>query len=114
MGRANNLLGALWANNLLGALCANNLLGTRWSSAGALESFEDLNMLLATMSDPQTGALAAPRPPDVPVQRLRFGQTSRKDTWWVGPALWGLLFVVGFGYLGWGLVQPHYYWAPPY
>jgi hypothetical protein len=32
----------------------------------------------------------------------------------VGPALWGVLFVVGFGYLGWGLLQPHNYWADPY
>jgi hypothetical protein len=51
---------------------------------------------------------------DVPLSRLRFGQTSRKDAWWLPTFLWGLAFVVGFGYLTWGIIQPHNYWAPPY
>jgi len=51
---------------------------------------------------------------DVPLSRLRFGQTSRKDAWWLPTFLWGLAFAVGFGYLGWGLIQPHNYWSPPY
>src|SRR5215831_18803167 len=51
---------------------------------------------------------------DVPLSRLRFGETARKDTWWVQPLVWGVLFVVGFGYLSWGIIQPHNYWAPPY
>lgn len=51
---------------------------------------------------------------DVPLSRLRFGQTSRKDTWW-GPTLfWAIAFALGFGYLGWGLIQPHNYWSAPY
>lgn len=51
---------------------------------------------------------------DVPSSNLRFGQTSRKDTWWLSPLLWGLGFALGMGYLLWGLLQPHNYWAPPY
>src|SRR3954447_5675299 len=51
---------------------------------------------------------------DVPLSRLRFGQTSRKDAWWLPTLLWGIAFALGFGYLGWGLIQPHNYWAAPY
>jgi hypothetical protein len=51
---------------------------------------------------------------DVPLSRLRFGQTSRKDAWWLPTLLWGIAFVVGFGYLTWGIVQPHHYWSAPY
>jgi hypothetical protein len=51
---------------------------------------------------------------DVPLSRLRFGQTSRKDAWWLPTLLWGIAFVVGFGYLTWGIIQPHHYWSPPY
>jgi len=51
---------------------------------------------------------------DVPLERIRFGQTSRKDAWWQYPLFWGIAFAVGFGYLGWGLLQPHIYWSEPY
>lgn len=51
---------------------------------------------------------------DVPVSNLRFGQSSRKDAWWVWPLLWGLGFALGAGYLTWGLFQPDNYWHPPY
>jgi hypothetical protein len=51
---------------------------------------------------------------DVPAGRLRFGQTARKDAWWVSPILNLLGIVIGFGYLTWGLLQSKYYWAPPY
>jgi hypothetical protein len=51
---------------------------------------------------------------DVPLSRLRFGQTSRKDAWWVPTLVWAIAFVVGFGYLTWGIIQPHNYWSAPY
>jgi hypothetical protein len=51
---------------------------------------------------------------DVPLERVKFAHTSRKDLWWLPTLIWGIAFVVGFGYLGWGLVQPDNYWAPPY
>jgi hypothetical protein len=51
---------------------------------------------------------------DVPVSRLRFGETSRKDAWWFQALTWGFFFALGFGYLGWGLLQPDNYWSPPY
>jgi hypothetical protein len=51
---------------------------------------------------------------DVPLQRLRFAQTSRKDLWWLQPLLTIIGLVIGFGYLTWGIVQPDNYWAPPY
>jgi hypothetical protein len=51
---------------------------------------------------------------DVPIERLRFGQTSRKDTWWLGPLVWSFFFVVGFGYLGIAIFWPSHYWSEPY
>ena len=51
---------------------------------------------------------------DVPLERLRFGQTSRKDTWWLGPLIWSIFFVIGFGYLGIAIFWPTHYWAEPY
>jgi len=51
---------------------------------------------------------------DVPLERIRFGQTSRKDAWWQYPLFWGIAFIIGAGYLTWGLLQPHNYWSPPY
>jgi hypothetical protein len=51
---------------------------------------------------------------DVPVQRIRFGQTARKDAWWLGPAVWAIAFGAAAVYLTWGLFQPDNYWAPPY
>jgi hypothetical protein len=50
----------------------------------------------------------------VPIERLRFGQTSRKDAWWLGPLLWSVFFIIGFGYLGVMIFSPYYYWAEPY
>jgi hypothetical protein len=51
---------------------------------------------------------------DVPLERVRFGATLRRDAWWQGPLLWAVAFAVGAGYLTWGLFQPDNYWAPPY
>jgi hypothetical protein len=51
---------------------------------------------------------------DVPLERIRFGQTSRTDKWWLSPLLWGILFVVGFTYLGVAIFWPTHYWAEPY
>ena len=51
---------------------------------------------------------AAPCPScDVPLERLRFGQTSRKDAWWVRPLIWSMFFILGFGYLGIAIFWPH-------
>jgi hypothetical protein len=51
---------------------------------------------------------------DVPLERLRFGQTSRRDKWWAPPTLWTIFFLLGFGYLGFGIFYPYNYWAAPY
>lgn len=51
---------------------------------------------------------------DVPLERIRFGQTERKDAWWQSPVYWGIAFVCAAGYLTWGLFQANNYWAPPY
>ncbi len=51
---------------------------------------------------------------DVPLHRLRFGETTRKDAWWAQPLLYFLAIAIGFGYLTWGLLQPHHYWSAPY
>jgi hypothetical protein len=50
----------------------------------------------------------------VPIERLRFGQTSRRDAWWTQPIVWAILFVVGFTYLGVAIFWPSHYWSPPY
>ncbi len=51
---------------------------------------------------------------DVALERLRFGQTSRKDLWWLQPLLTVLGLTVGFGYLTYALLQPDFYWWGPY
>ena len=51
---------------------------------------------------------------DVPLDRIRFGQTSRKDAWWVHPLIWSIFFLLGFGYLGIMIFWPTHYWAEPY
>jgi hypothetical protein len=51
---------------------------------------------------------------DVPIERIRFGQTTRKDAWWLQSVLTVFGLVIGFGYLGWGLFQPENYWSAPY
>jgi len=51
---------------------------------------------------------------DVPVERGRFGQTARRDAWWVYP----LLTFLGLGgflvYANWALLQGKYYAFGPY
>lgn len=51
---------------------------------------------------------------DIPLHRIRFGQSSRRDTWWLQPLLTAVGLTIGFGYLTWGLLQPSHYWAAPY
>jgi hypothetical protein len=51
---------------------------------------------------------------DVPLEKLRFGQTSRKDAWWLQSALTVAGLVLGFGYLTWAMFQPEHYWFGPY
>jgi hypothetical protein len=51
---------------------------------------------------------------DVPLERLSFGKTSRRDAWWLAPLLTVIGLGVGFGYLTWGLLQPTHYWTAPY
>lgn len=50
----------------------------------------------------------------VPLERLRFGQTARKDRWWVAPLLWSTFFIIGFTYLGVAIFWPTHYWSAPY
>jgi len=51
---------------------------------------------------------------DVPLERGRFGQTTRRDLWWVYP----LLTFLGFGafivYSTWAGMQGKYYFSRPY
>ena len=52
--------------------------------------------------------------PDIIWQNGRFGQTSRRDTWWISP----LLVFLGFGtflvYANWAAFQNAYYVSGPY
>ena len=50
---------------------------------------------------------------DVPLKRLHFGQTSRRDLWWLAPLVTIIGLVIGFGYLWWAMWQP-VYWHGPY
>ena len=51
---------------------------------------------------------------DVPVQRLRFGQTQRKDAWWLMPLVTFVVFSSFVTYVTWALLQGENYWHGPY
>ena len=40
----------------------------------------------------------------VPVQRLRFGQTQRKDAWWLMPLVTFVVFTSFVVYVTWALL----------
>ena len=46
---------------------------------------------------------------DVPLKRLRFGQTARKDAWWVMPLLTFVVFTSFIVYATWALLQGDHY-----
>src|SRR5216117_3989490 len=50
---------------------------------------------------------------DVPLQRGSFGQTSRRDLWWVQPLLVFLALGAFIVYATWAAFQgQHYSWGP--
>jgi hypothetical protein len=51
---------------------------------------------------------------DVPVERLRFGQTSRTDRWWVVPAVVFTILTSFIVYATWAAFQGKYYEVGPY
>jgi hypothetical protein len=50
----------------------------------------------------------------VPVQRLRFLQTQRKDTWWLMPLVTLVVFTSFVVYVTWALLQGENYWHGNY
>src|ERR1041384_5037473 len=50
----------------------------------------------------------------VPVQRLRFGQTQRKDAWWLMPLVTFIVFTSFIVYVTWALLQGKNYWHGNY
>lgn len=50
----------------------------------------------------------------VPVQRLRFGQTQRRDAWWAMPLLTFVVFTSFVVYVTWALLQGENYWHGSY
>jgi hypothetical protein len=48
---------------------------------------------------------------DVPVRRLRFGQTSRRDAWWAMPLVTFIVFSSFVGYVTWALLQGKDYYS---
>jgi hypothetical protein len=50
----------------------------------------------------------------VPVQRLRFGQTQRRDAWWAMPLLTFVVFTSFVVYVTWALLQGENYWHGNY
>jgi hypothetical protein len=46
---------------------------------------------------------------DVPVNRLRFGQTSRRDVWWIQPIVVFIILSSFLGYATWAAFQNGYY-----
>jgi len=50
----------------------------------------------------------------VPVQRLRFGQTQRKDAWWLMPLITFVVFTSFIVYVTWALLQGKNYWHGNY
>jgi hypothetical protein len=51
---------------------------------------------------------------DVPLKRLRFGQTSRRDAWWAMPLLTFVVFSSFVVYVTWALLQGDHYWSGNY
>src|SRR5262245_13627018 len=51
---------------------------------------------------------------DVPLKRLRFGQTARKDAWWVMPLVTFIVFTAFVVYVTWALLQGENYWHGNY
>jgi hypothetical protein len=51
---------------------------------------------------------------DVPVERLRFGQTSRKDAWWVAPLVVFIILTSFISYATWAAWQNAHYTYGPY
>ena len=50
----------------------------------------------------------------VPIQRLRFGQTQRRDAWWVMPLVTFVVFSSFVVYVTWALLQGQDYWHGNY
>jgi hypothetical protein len=50
----------------------------------------------------------------VPIQRLRFGQTQRRDLWWVQPLITFIVFSSFVVYVTWALLQGDNYWSGSY
>jgi hypothetical protein len=51
---------------------------------------------------------------DVPVRRLRFGQTSRRDAWWAMPLVTFIVFSSFVVYVTWALLQGKDYYSGNY
>ena len=51
---------------------------------------------------------------DVPVERLRFGQTSRTDRWWVVPLVVFTILTAFLSYATWAAFQNAHYQIGPY
>src|SRR4249919_2363433 len=51
---------------------------------------------------------------DVPLKRLRFGQTARKDAWWLMPLVTFVVFSSFVAYVTWALFQGENYWSGNY
>jgi hypothetical protein len=46
---------------------------------------------------------------DVPLERIRFGQTKRKDAWWAMPLITFIVFTAFVVYVTWALLQGEHY-----
>ena len=51
---------------------------------------------------------------DVPLERVRFGQTKRKDAWWAMPLITFIVFSSFVVYTTWALLQGDNYWYGNY
>jgi hypothetical protein len=51
---------------------------------------------------------------DVPLKRLRFGQTARKDAWWLMPLVTFVVFTSFVVYTTWALLQGENYYYGNY
>jgi hypothetical protein len=51
---------------------------------------------------------------DVPLKRVRFGHTARKDAWWAMPLTTFLVFTSFVIYVTWALLQGEHYWYGNY
>src|SRR5260370_26038222 len=89
---------------------------TARSPGSSLESSAECRNFAAAEYTPRANRLESPRMPrvDVPLARLRFAQTSRRDNWWVTPLVVFTVFTSFIVYATWAALHGAHCTYRPY